>query len=134
VKKEEIKDHNTVLAILIRGADWENELNFVSSDDDYIQVGTWRYNKGQKMAPHIHRVAPRSVSRTQEVIIVKDGRLRADIYTEKREFLRSLELGETDILVLLSGGHGFEVLADGTKVLEVKNGPYVGADRDRERI
>jgi hypothetical protein len=134
MKTEEIKDNNTVLAILIRGADWENGLNFVSSRDDYIQVGTWQYKKGHKMKPHIHQLAPRSISRTQEVIIVEAGRLRTDIYTEKREFLKSLELEDKDVLVLLRGGHGFEVLADGTKVLEVKNGPYFGADIDRERI
>ena len=134
LNKVTIKDGETVLAILIHGADWENGLNFVSSQEDYLQVGTWRYDKGKTLQAHIHKTEPRRVPRTQEVVFVKEGRVKADIYTEKRELLRSLELGKNDALVLLSGGHGFEVLEDDTQVLEVKNGPYFGADRDRERI
>lgn len=134
MKVETIKDHDTVLAILIRDADWERRLNFLSSDKDYVQVGTWWYDKGQKLAPHTHKIEPRTILSTQEVIYVKEGRLKANIYTEKRELLRSFELGEKDILILLRGGHGYEILEDDTKVLEVKNGPYVGAERDRERI
>jgi hypothetical protein len=41
---------------------------------------------------------------------------------------------EGDILILLQGGHGYEILEDGTQVLEVKNGPYIGADLDRRRF
>ena len=134
MKTEKIMDGDSVLAIIIRDADWEEGLKFVSSDDDYQQVGTWGYNKGQKLAPHIHLIEPREVLRTQEVVFVKNGRIRADIYTEKEEFFKSLELEKGDAIILLKGGHGYEILEDNTKVLEVKNGPYLGAERDRKRI
>jgi hypothetical protein len=65
---------------------------------------------------------------------MKEGRIRADIYTEKEEFLKSVELAKGDTIILLNGWHGYEILEDNSKVLEVKNGPYVGADRDRKRI
>jgi len=45
-----------------------------------------------------------------------------------------LVIGTGDVAILLRGGHGYEILEDGTEVLEVKNGPYVGADRDRRRL
>ena len=131
---EKIVDGDSVLAIVIRNSDWEDGLNFISSDGDYQQVGTWGYSKGHKLAPHKHLRAPREVLSTQEVVFVKDGRLRADIYTEKERFLRSVELEKGDTIILLSGGHGYEILADNTRVLEVKNGPYPGPERDRKRI
>ena len=134
MKTEKIKDGDLTLAIIIKHADWKEGLNFVSSDEDYQQVGIWGYNKGQKLAPHIHLTAPRQILRTQEVIFVKDGRIRADIYTEQKNFLKSVELEAGDAIILLNGGHGYEILSDNTKVLEVKNGPYVGADKDRERF
>jgi hypothetical protein len=134
MKTEKIMDGDLILAIIIRNADWEEGLNFISSEEDYQQVGTWGYNRGKKLAPHIHLIAPREVLRTQEVVFVKEGRIKTDIYTEKEEFLKSIELGKGDTIILLSGGHGYEILEDNTKVLEVKNGPYVGADEDRERI
>lgn len=134
MKTEKIMDEDLVLAIIIRDADWEEGLSFVSSDMDYQQVGIWGYAKGQNLAPHIHLIQPREVLRTQEVVFVKDGRIRADIYTEKKEYKKSVELQKGDTIILLNGGHGYEILEDNTKILEVKNGPYIGADRDRERI
>jgi len=134
MKTEKIMDGGLILAIVIRNADWEEGLNFVSSEEDYLQVGIWGYNKGKKLEPHIHLAAPRKVLRTQEVVFVKNGRIRADIYTEKEEFLKSVELRKGDAIILLNGGHGYEILEDNTKVLEVKNGPYIGADMDRKRI
>jgi len=134
MKTEKIMNGDLILAIIIRNTDWEEELNFVSSEEDYQQVGIWGYNKGEKLASHIHLFKPREVLRTQEVVFVKDGRIRADIYTENEDFLKSVELGKGDTIILLNGGHGYEILEDGTKVLEVKNGPYVGEDDDRKRI
>lgn len=134
MKTEKIMDGDLTLAIVIREENWEEGLNFVSSDEDYQQAGIWGYNKSKKLAPHIHLIAPRKVLRTQEVVFIKEGRIRADIYTEKEEFLKSVELEKGDTILLLNGGHGYEILEDNTKVLEVKNGPYVGADKDRKRI
>ena len=62
----------------------------------------------------------------------KKGRIRADIYNTKSEKLKSIQVNEGDIIVLLRGAHGYEVLEDDTQVLN-KNGPYVGADLDRRR-
>jgi len=134
MKTEKIMDGDSTLAIVVREEDWEEGLNFVSSKEEYQQVGIWGYNKGKKLAPHIHLIAPRQVLRTQEVVFVKEGRIRADIYTEKEEFLKSVELEKGDTIILLNGGHGYEILEGNTRVLEVKNGPYVGADKDRKRI
>ena len=57
-----------------------------------------------------------------------------DIYSEEDAFVDSVELSCGDILILFFGGHGYEILENGTQVLEVKNGPYVGAEKDRKRI
>lgn len=134
MKMECIMDENLILAIVIRGEDWGQGLNFASLEEDYQQVGFWGYNKGKKLLPHIHLIAPREISSTQEVVFVKDGRIKANIYTEKEKFLNSVELGKGDTIILLNGGHGYEILEDNTQVLEVKNGPYVGAEKDRKRI
>ena len=134
MKTEKIVSGDLVLAIVIRGDDWEEGLNFVSSDEDYQQVGVWGYDKGRKLGPHIHLIEPRQALRTQEVVHVRQGRIRADIYTEQRKFFTSVELGSGDTIILLNGGHGYEILEDNTKVLEVKNGPYPGPEKDRERI
>lgn len=134
MKTERITDKDVTLAIIIRDGDWEEGTYHVSSDSDYLRAGTFGYGKGKKFQAHIHLVAPREASRTQEIIFVKDGRIRADIFTEKRQFLKSVDLSGGDVIIMLAGGHGYEILEDGTRMLEVQNGPRVEAERDRERI
>src|SRR3989304_8968250 len=133
MEKEEIRDGKEVLAFVVRGKDWQPGLNFFSAEQDYEQVGIWSYDKGKVLNAHRHLPAPRTALLTQEVIFLRKGRLKATIYSEANKPLTSVQLVAGDILVLLAGGHGYEGLEDGTQVLEIKNGPYVGADKDRER-
>jgi len=65
---------------------------------------------------------------------VRAGRIKAEIFDTADQKLSELEAGAGDILVLLRGGHGYEIMEDGTQVLEIKNGPYVGANADRRRL
>lgn len=134
MKTEKITDNNIVLAIIARSEDWQEGLNFISSEQDSQQVAFWGYEKDKKLQAHIHLVEPRQVLRTQEVIFVKKGSVRADIYSEKEQFLKSIVLKDGDTAVFLSGGHGYEILENNTQVLEIKNGPYLGQEKDRKRI
>jgi hypothetical protein len=113
---------------------WAGGLKFFSADPDYIQFGTWNYGAGKELLAHTHNRVTREVLWTQEVLYVRKGRIRADVYDTDNRKVAELEAGEGDILALLRGGHGYQILADGTQVLEVKNGPYVGAEADRKRL
>ena len=76
----------------------------------------------------------RTVNITQETLYIRRGRIKARIYNLKLELVAEWEAGEGDIMILMQGGHGYDILEDGTQVLEVKNGPYVGAQADRVRF
>jgi hypothetical protein len=131
----EIKEGNLVLARHIPAADaWSDGLKFFSPDGDYQQVGTWGYNQGKSLLAHTHNEVTRSVLWTQEVLYIRKGRIKAAIFDTKEQKIAELEAAAGDLLVLLRGGHGYDILEDGTQVLEVKNGPYVGADVDRRRL
>ena len=62
---------------------------------------------------------------TQEVLIIKKGILRVDFYDEYEDYLESRNLYAGDIILLVSGGHGFKVI-DEVEMIEVKQGPYSG--------
>ena len=131
---KEVKINNTVYARLISTDDWSTGLSFFSQDEDFIQVGAWGYDKGKKLLAHIHNHAERVVMHTQEVLYIRKGSIKADIYDANGEFIEAWVAKEGDTVILLHGGHGYEILEDGTQVLEVKNGPYLGAEIDRRRI
>ncbi|MFG6360655.1 hypothetical protein JBF11_02235 [Taurinivorans muris] len=131
---KEIKLNDIVFAKHITAEDWEAGLKFYSADDDFIQVGSWNYDKGKELLAHTHNTVERIVQRTQEVLYIRKGRIKADIYDFEDKKIAEFEAAEGDVVVLLWGGHGYSVLEDNTQVLEVKTGPYVGAELDRRRI
>ena len=131
----EIKDGDVVLARHATVDEWEKGgLNFYSEDNEFIQVGTWGYDSGKELLAHAHNNVERTVNITQETLYIRRGRIKVRIYNLKLELIAEWEAGEGDIMILMQGGHGYDILEDGTQVLEVKNGPYVGAQADRVRI
>ena len=131
----EIKEGELVLARHVPAENaWAGNLNFFSDDEEFIQVGTWDYDEGKELLAHSHNEVIREVHWTQEVLYIRKGSIKAGVYNINDEKIAELIGKEGDILILLRGGHGYQILEDGTQVLEVKNGPYVGADADRRRL
>ena len=131
----EFREGDTVLARHIPAAEaWSDGLQFFSPEEDFVQVGTWSYPRGKHLRAHAHNEAPREVRWTQEVLYIRRGRIRAHVFDKRHVQVAELEAGPGDILVMLAGGHGYDILEDQTQVLEIKNGPYLGAEVDRVRL
>jgi hypothetical protein len=126
-----------LLAILVRaGASHGNaDAGFVSEPEHLLQVGFLSYPEGHVIRDHVHlpkQRPPSFASPTQEVLIVTKGRFAADLYDSKKRYVERIVLTVGDVLILLSGGHGFEAFED-TELIEVKDGPYAGPE-DKEFI
>ena len=65
-------------------------------------------------------------------MFIKKGKLRVDFYDEDQTYLESRILKTGDVILLSTGGHGFEVLEE-IEMIEVKQGPYAG-DGDKTRF
>jgi hypothetical protein len=132
---KEIIDGSNVLARHIPADEaWGDGLSFFSSDNEYVQVGSWGYDAGKELLAHAHNIVERTVTVTQEVLFIKKGSVLAEIYDSSSTKVAEFKALEGDIVILLGGGHGYKILEDGTQVLEIKNGPYLGADIDRVRL
>jgi hypothetical protein len=88
--------------------------------------------KGKTILPHIHNPVPRKVLYTQETLFIKKGKLRIDFYDTNKKYFESRVLQDGDVLFLITGGHGFEVLEE-VEMIEVKQGPYTG-DLDKSHL
>lgn len=114
---------------------WSNSgLAFWSNDSEFIQVGTWTHPGGTRLPAHIHNVFPREALRTQETVYVVTGSLQATLFDDSGELVAEISMGTGDLLICLAGGHGYSISEEGTKVLEIKNGPYSGPELDRRRL
>lgn len=128
---ETIAHAGNVLAIILRHEHREEGIEFFTPPEYSQQLAYMNRPSGYVIPPHVHNPVPREVKYTNEVLFIKSGRVRVDFYDEKHAYLRSIELEAGDVILLASGGHGFEMLED-TEMIEVKQGPHVGeADKTR---
>lgn len=129
---EEIWKKKKLIAIIIRNEYSCEGVNFITSDMYSQQVAYMHHPAGKLIDAHVHNPVHRNVVMTQEVLFIKRGRLRADFYDEYEDYLESRELEAGDLILLVSGGHGFKVLEE-VEMIEVKQGPYVG-ENDKTRF
>jgi mannose-6-phosphate isomerase-like protein (cupin superfamily) len=129
---EEIRDGDQLLAVIIYAEFQEAGIHFFTPNELSQQLAYMQHPAGKVIEPHVHNPVPREVHYTQEVLFIKSGRLKVDFYTNDRYFLGSRELGALDVVLLVQGGHGFEML-EPVEMIEVKQGPYVG-ELDKTRF
>jgi hypothetical protein len=128
---ETIAHNGVTLAYLLRCDPPPERTTFWTPDSATLQVGHVVYAAGSEVPRHAHLPVQRSVVGTGEVLLVQRGRCRVDIYDDDRQLVTSREMSVGDILVAVTGGHGFRMIED-TVLLEVKQGPFVeGIDKER---
>lgn len=129
---EYIKHNEQLLAIILKNSFRKDGIHFFTSNELSQQLAYMKHPSGKKIEPHVHNPVKREVQFTQEVLFLKKGKLRVDFYDEGQNYLESRVLSDGDIILLSTGGHGFEVLED-IEMVEVKQGPYAG-DEDKTRF
>lgn len=122
---EIISHKKKFLAKIIRSTYLKKKgINFFTENKLSQQVAYMCHPKNHIIQPHLHKNRKKIVYETNEVIIMLDGLMRVDFYDNKKILLKSKLIKKNDIIILLSGGHGFKILKK-TKFIEVKQGPYI---------
>lgn len=134
ISLEEIKSPaNEIIAIIIKNDFKTNGKSFLSKEDFPLQLGISKYVKGEKIKPHLHLERDIKIKNIQEVVFIKEGDAKVNLYDSDKKFFKSLRLSTGDFIFFVSGGHGFELLED-TVIVEVKQGPYFGKEQDKVMI
>ena len=129
---EQIIHKNQILAIIIKNNFTSEGITFFTPDDFSQQLAYMNHPQGKIIEPHVHNIVKREVLYTKEVLYIKKGKIKTDFYTDNKEYVCSRILDTGDVLLLASGGHGFEMIED-TEMFEIKQGPYAG-DNDKTRF
>ena len=129
---KKIYANDELLAIIITNKYNKDGINFFTPDDFSQQLAFMKHPKGKSIIPHVHNPVPRQIEYTQEILFIKSGKIRIDFYDIDQEYFESHILSQNDVILLIKGGHGFEVLED-IEMFEIKQGPYVG-ENDKTRF
>lgn len=129
---ENILHCDKTLAIIVRAAYRSQGIDFLTPDDYSLQLAYMSRPDGYQIQPHVHRLVERNTLHTQEVLFLRKGKLRVDFYDNEKNYLMSRVLYEGDVILLATGGHGFEA-TEPVEIIEVKQGPYA-KDMDKIRF
>lgn len=125
-------ESDNLLALILRGNYKPKGVEFLTPPEFSQQLAAMYRPKGDVIDSHTHLPVGRKVIGTQEVILVQQGTLRLDLYSQSTKYVSSVRLNAGDVALLCSGGHGF-VAEEDTYFLEVKQGPY-SPENDKERF
>ena len=113
-----------LLALIVKGNYRKKKgISFFTQKESTQQFGYMKHKKDHIIYPHLHKKRATKISYTTEVIILLKGSIRIDFYANIKKYLFSKIIKKNDIIMLVSGGHGFKVLKD-VEMIEVKQGPY----------
>lgn len=129
---EQIKNNQQILAIIIHANYHTDGIEFFTPGEFSQQLGYMNRPKDYIISPHVHNLVERKVDMTQEVLVVRSGKVRVDFYDDDRKYLESRIIKTGDIILLAHGGHGFKML-ESSEMIEVKQGPYCG-ELDKTRF
>ena len=129
---ETIVDGLEPIALIIRAGFNEPGCHFFTPPNFSQQVAVMRHPAGKKLDPHVHNLVLRQVLYTQEVLLIRQGKIKVTLYNSSRKKVCSPVLSGGDVILLCGGGHSFEMLEE-TVMIEVKQGPYSG-ENDKTRF
>jgi hypothetical protein len=130
MRLESISKDGKAYAHVIHSGDEPDQTAFLTSDDAVQQVGFIVHDAGSEVKRHYHLPVERTIVGTPEVLVVRSGRCEMEVYDDDQELVAVRELKAGDVMIMAGGGHGFRFLEQ-TILLEVKQGPYFGADEKR---
>jgi len=122
----------TPVAVILRTTFSKEGIEFFTPNTYSQQLGYMKRPKGYLIQPHLHRPVLREIQHTNEMLFIKSGLVKVNFYSINKAFVGERLLNAGDVILLIQGGHGFEMIED-SEMIEVKQGPYAN-DMDKEKF
>jgi hypothetical protein len=84
-------------------------------------------------AAHYHPQIERNIHDLQQMFVVQRGVVAVDFYSDGGDRFREIILRQGDAILLIDGVHSVRVLEE-MQCVSVKQGPFLGADRDKMEV
>lgn len=121
-----------LLHFVIRKDDFVEGRQNLISPDEFLQCSTLNLKAGTTFKPHKHIYKEKHLLMiAQESWVVITGKVRCTFYDLDNKIIGEPILKAGDASFTLQGGHNYLILADNTRVLEYKTGPYFGQEMDK---
>lgn len=123
--RKEIKSGNNLLAVFVSKDIQTDSIEFLTPVDWPIQVGILQHKQGKFVPLHFHNNFHYKVNTTHEILYVEKGEMEVAVTDFEWNEVYKQTLTQGDMVILLDGGHSVD-LKEGSRVWEIKQGPYPG--------
>jgi hypothetical protein len=125
----EAEQRHLAEAYQVRSAQREAATKAHLTDDELpLQITVLARDAGSKVNPHYHRNDRPAASPTRhQIMICQSGRARIGLFTAEGEHVDTVTIGAHD-LILMTEGHAIEFVDAGTRLVEIKMGPFPQTD------
>lgn len=125
---------DTLLHRVIRAIDFTEDRTDASPDSEGLQLAFFEMPNEKTFRPHVHVSRPREIPITQECWIIHRGCVLATYYDIDGQVVEQRTLLPGDATITFRGGHKYKSMEDGSRIFEVKTGPFVGVTADKEYL
>ncbi len=95
----------------------------ITADELPLQITVLQRPAGALVKPHWHlNQRPPDVETRHQVMVCASGSARVGLFTKEGEHVADVVMAAGDLLLMYEG-HSIETLEDGTRLLEIKQGP-----------
>ena len=128
---EKVESNGQLLALILRNSYDKDGLNFMTNKEHSFQVGVHNVKKGTRYKAH-KSLPFNNISelKTNKIYYIKEGKVGVDVYNKKNEKVEYLKLESGDLILFVDGGHGLDII-ENAKIIEIKQGPYRGVEKDK---
>ncbi len=124
-----------VIHVIWRKGDGEHgKMNFMIDENQCLQVAAGvKFLQGYTFSgAHKHLPNERITKKTQEAFIVIGGSVQIELFDLDNSLIMTEVLNAGDCYIYLDGGHALKILSEEAYFYEIKNGPYLGREKDKE--
>lgn len=132
--KRIVQNGELIALIIDTAGDFRQGVHFISDEDWPLQLGLLAHPGGHSIPAHSHveRQTSGKIT-TQEFLLLLNGRMDVDFYDAQGILFQSETLVSGQALLQVRGGHGFS-FQEPSRIIELKLGPYLGKDKDKQAI
>ena len=127
---ETIKSGSQLIALIIRSSFKPKKHQFLTQDDNPLQLGVLKFSQNDQVKPHLHRHITKTAHLNQEFLYLTSGKLQVSFFNSKKKLLSTTTLNPGDCLLQISGGHGFKALKP-CQLITIKQGPYHSTTKEK---
>ena len=124
------KNGVTYALLFPRSLTVQNGIQFVTKDEDPLQVGIFERNTDYEVPPHRHLPRTFDLPHIAEFLSIESGTVRMKVFDEYWGIVDERTVVAGNCIVFLRGGHALSIL-EPARIMEVKQGPYPGKEMDK---